>query len=138
MRNLIALLQSGDASQANYFTRDHWIVYFGVGSLFVLGWMYMAYMAWAMQNMDVVEMWMPPRAGARAWTLYDFWMLFAMWGVMMVAMMVPSVTPMVTLYVTVSQSKRSRGQQYAPTFVFLLGYLVVWILFRCLRVFGIS
>ena len=129
MKNLIALIQSGTVSEANYFTRDHWIVYAGVIVLFSLGWGYMAYMGWAMQNMHVVDMWMPPRAGTRAWTLYDFWMLFAMWGVMMIAMMVPSVMPMVTLHVTVSQSKRARGQHYVPTYIFLLGYLIIWIVF---------
>ena len=113
----------------NYFTRDHWIVYSGVLLLFLFGWSYMGYMGWAMQNMDIVEMWMPPRAGTAAWTLYDFWMLFLMWAVMMIAMMVPSVLPMVTLFVTVSQNKRKLGQQYVPTFIFLLGYLIVWILF---------
>lgn len=113
----------------NYFTRDHWIVYAGVMVLFLFAWAYMAYMGWAMQNMHLVEMWMPPRAGTSAWTLYDFWMLFFMWAVMMVAMMVPSVLPMVSLYVTVNKSKHERGQPYVPTFIFLLGYLIIWILF---------
>jgi len=36
---------------------------------------------------------------------------------------------MVSLYVTVNKSKKSKGQAYAPTFIFLLGYLIAWTLF---------
>lgn len=94
-----------------------------------MGWAYMGYMAWAMQHMDVVDMWMPPMADTRAWQLYDFWMLILMWVVMMIAMMTPSILPMVSLFVTVSKSKRKKGQAYASTFIFLGGYLIAWILF---------
>lgn len=45
------------------------------------------------------------------------------WLVMMVAMMFPSVAPMTLAYASVT---RSRGQGYAPTAAFVLGYLVVW------------
>ena len=113
----------------NYFSRDHCIVYAGMFVVCLLGWGYMAYMAWAMHNMDIVDMWMPPRAGTRAWLPYDFYMLFMMWTLMMIAMMTPSVLPMVSMYVTVKKSKKTRGQAYAPTFIFLLGYLLAWTLF---------
>ena len=120
---------STNSISQNYFTRDHWIVYVGMLIVCMLGWGYMAYMGWAMQHMDVIDMWMPPRAGTRAWTLYDFYMLFAMWAVMMIAMMTPSVLPMVSMYVTVNKSKRVKGQAYTPTFIFLSGYLIAWALF---------
>ena len=113
----------------NYLTRDHMIVYVGLLVLILVGWMYMGYMGWAMQHMDLVDMWMPPRADTRAWQLYDFWMLFFMWSVMMVAMMTPSILPMVALFVTVSRSKRQQGKSYVPTFIFILGYLQAWVLF---------
>jgi predicted metal-binding membrane protein len=45
------------------------------------------------------------------------------WLVMMVAMMFPSVAPMTLAFASVT---RSRGQGYAPTAAFVLGYLVVW------------
>ncbi len=98
-------------------------------ALCLVAWGYMGYMAWAMQHMDVVDMWMPPRAGTRSWQLYDFCMLLAMWSVMMVAMMTPSVLPMVSMYITVSHSKKSKGQAYTPTIIFLCGYLIAWIFF---------
>jgi len=125
-------IMSADSLSPNYFSRDHWIVYTGMLAVCLLGWGYMAYMAWAMQNMDVVDMWMPPRAGARAWTLYDFYMLFGMWALMMIAMMTPSVLPMVSLYVTVNKSKKNKDQAYTPTLIFLSGYLVAWVLFSVL------
>ena len=109
-------------------TRDHLIVYGGLVILFLMGWSYMGYMAWAMQHMDMVDMWMPP-PDTRAWQLYDFWMLFFMWTVMMVAMMTPSILPMVSLFVTVSKRKRANFQVYVPTYIFLSGYLIAWILF---------
>ncbi len=112
-----------------YFSRDHWIVYFGMLVVCMLGWGYMAYMEWAMRNMHIVDMWMPPNAGSRAWSLHDFWMLLTMWAVMMIAMMTPSVLPMVSMYVCVNKSKRHQGQAYTPTLVFLTGYLLAWIIF---------
>ena len=89
----------------------------------------MGYMGWAMQHMDVVDMWMPPRADSRAWQLYDFWMLIVMWGVMMIAMMTPSILPMISLFVTVSNGKKSQGKVVVPTFIFLFGYLIAWLIF---------
>ena len=114
---------------ATLSSRDRWIVYAGVFFVSAIGWAYMAYMAWAMENMHLVDMWMPPRGGARPWTGYDFWMLFAMWAVMMVAMMTPSVIPMVMLYATVNKGKREKGLPYAPTFIFLGGYLGAWTIY---------
>ncbi len=118
-----------ESIKLNYFSRDHLIVYSAMLAICLAAWSYMAYMGWAMLHMDVVDMWMPPRAGTRSWQLYDFWMLFVMWAVMMIAMMTPSVLPMVSLYVTVTRSKKSKGQAYTPTIVFLCGYLIAWILF---------
>jgi predicted metal-binding membrane protein len=45
------------------------------------------------------------------------------WLVMMVAMMFPSVAPMVLAFTSVT---RARGEGYAPTATFVLGYLMVW------------
>jgi len=117
------------AIKLNYFSRDHLIVYSAMLALCVTAWGYMAYMGWAMQNMDVVDMWMPPHSDTQPWQLYDYWMLFFMWVVMMISMMTPSVLPMVSLYVTVTNSKKSKGQAYTPTMIFLSGYLIAWTLF---------
>jgi predicted metal-binding membrane protein len=45
------------------------------------------------------------------------------WLVMMIAMMFPSVAPMVLAFSSVT---RARGEGYAPTATFVLGYLMVW------------
>ena len=109
--------------------RDRLIVYGGVFLIIVMAWAYMLYMGWAMDNMHLVDMWMPPNAGNHPWSAYDFFMLFIMWLVMMIAMMMPSVTPMVLMFTAVNKGKQKKGHPYSPTFIFLSGYLVAWALF---------
>ena len=89
----------------------------------------MFYMGLAMENMHLVDMCMPPIGWTRDWGIYDFWMLFVMWSVMMVAMMTPSVVPMVMMFATINKGKQKKGLPYAPTFIFLSGYLIAWALF---------
>ncbi len=48
------------------------------------------------------------------------------WTVMMTAMMLPSAGPMIMTYASVSQQRRSRRLAYAPTGLFVLGYLLAW------------
>jgi predicted metal-binding membrane protein len=54
--------------------------------------------------------------------------LIVMWWLMMVAMMLPSAAPALLLYAQVRQI-RSRDVDIAATWVFLAGYLAVWLLF---------
>ena len=110
-------------------SKDKKIVLTGLFLVSAVGWLYMFYMAWAMKNMHLVDMWMPPRGGTRAWTTFDFFMLFLMWFTMMIAMMTPTVVPMVMMFTTVNKSKKLKQQPYAPTSIFLLGYLLAWALF---------
>ena len=51
-----------------------------------------------------------------------------LWGVMMVAMMFPSVAPMVVLFSTISRRKREQADPFVPTWIFVVGYTVVWTL----------
>ena len=108
------------------------MVYAGLLILALSAWAYMAYMGWAMQNMHLVEMWMPPSTESGAWRPYDFFMLFLMWAVMMIAMMTPSVMPMVSLFVTVSVRNQKNNHVVLDTFVFVSGYLLSWIFFSVL------
>ena len=48
------------------------------------------------------------------------------WLVMMAAMMLPSAAPMILLYRTVARGQAARGKGFVPTWVFVLGYLLVW------------
>ena len=86
----------------------------------------MLYMAWAMNNMQLVEMWMPPETNTRTWSGFDFFMLYFMWLTMMIAMMIPTVVPMVTMFTTVNQSKKLKQQPHAPVSLFIVGYLLAW------------
>lgn len=53
----------------------------------------------------------------------------ASWVAMMVAMMLPSAAPMILLYRTVARCRAARGNIQLPTWIFVLGYLVVWAAF---------
>jgi predicted metal-binding membrane protein len=111
--------------------REYLIVGAGLTGIALVGWAYMFYMAWAMNNMGQVEMWMPPM-GAASWTPWDLFMLFVMWATMMVAMMVPSTLPMVAMFATLNRNRRQRRQPYTPTAVFVAGYLLAWTGFSVL------
>jgi len=58
-----------------------------------------------------------------------FAMFVPMWMVMCVAMMLPTVWPMAFAYAAISRQRRARGVAFAPTWAFLIGYLIVWGLF---------
>ena len=53
-------------------------------------------------------------------------LLLAMWWAMMAAMMLPSAAPMVLLYGRV-RLQRGEGSAIGPTWVFLAGYLLIWL-----------
>lgn len=111
--------------------RSYLLVGGGLAGVALIGWAYMLYMAWAMENMDKVDMWMPP-AGAAPWATWDYFMLFVMWATMMVAMMTPSILPMVTLFDTLNRRRMERNQTYVMTSVFVAGYLIAWTGFSLL------
>ena len=46
--------------------------------------------------------------------------------------MVLQVIPMVMMYMTVNKKKKANHQPYAPTYFFLAGYLLSWLLFSIL------
>jgi predicted metal-binding membrane protein len=85
-----------------------------VATLAALGWWYLASRA--------------TMAGTAAMQAPPFGALVVMWWLMMVAMMLPSATPALLLYAQVRQI-RSRDADIAATWVFLAGYLGVWLLF---------
>ena len=51
-----------------------------------------------------------------------------MWSVMMAAMMLLSTMPMVIAFSTINRSRRGSGEAYVPTWIFVAGYAVVWVL----------
>ena len=66
--------------------------------------------------------------GMAAMRLPPFSALLVMWWLMMVAMMLPSAAPAILLYARVRQI-RSRDPGIAETWVFLAGYIGVWLFF---------
>ena len=71
--------------------------------------------------------WMPPMSNM--WMISDFFLLFMMWAVMMVAMMTPSILPMLMLFTALNARKNAQGQESTSTMVLLAGYLSSWVLF---------
>ena len=71
--------------------------------------------------------WMPPMGNM--WVFSDFFLLFMMWAVMMIAMMTPSILPMLLLYTTLNARKKMQGQESASPMILLSGYLSSWVLF---------
>jgi predicted metal-binding membrane protein len=49
-----------------------------------------------------------------------------LWVTMMAAMMLPSAAPMVLLFAKVSSDRTRHGRTFAPTWVFVTGYLAAW------------
>ena len=109
--------------------RDRTIVLAGLIGVAALAWAYILYLGRHMSGMDMgsmpmgMDMSMPQMV---SWSATDFILMFVMWAVMMVAMMVPSAAPMILVFATVSRKRRAQHRPFAPTSVFLLGYVAVW------------
>jgi predicted metal-binding membrane protein len=51
------------------------------------------------------------------------------WLTMMAAMMFPSALPMVLLFDSISQARASRWSRFGSTWLFVAGYLAIWLLY---------
>ena len=60
------------------------------------------------------------------WSLAAFATFVVTWTVMMAAMMFPAAAPMILLFRTVATQRRVSGRGFVPTWVFVVGYLLVW------------
>lgn len=103
-----------------------------LGSLVVviaLAWTYLLLGAGIpMEMMDMgggQVMAMPPE-----WTFGYAVVVFVMWAVMMVAMMLPSAAPVTLLVASIARKRADAGAAAGvSTALFVLGYLVVWLVF---------
>ncbi len=103
--------------------RERIVVLSGLAVITALSWAYVSSLASGMQDTDMgMEMAMPRM---HPWGVTDFAMTFVMWAVMMGAMMTPSAAPMVLMFAGVNRRRRQQRVPYAPTSVFLVGYLAV-------------
>lgn len=96
-------------------------------------WVYVAYLAWGMENMDVgAEMLlMPAMVG---WSAVDLLLVLLMWTLMMAAMMLPSALPMLRTFAALGH--RTPSHSRSNTMVFAVGYLAVWGGFSVLATLG--
>jgi len=92
-----------------------------------LAWVYLFALADEMATMGMsgMDMSMP---SMRAWRFSDYWLMFAMWAVMMVGMMVPTALRAVTIYARIAHTS-SGGSAVASTWWFILGYIATWTAF---------
>lgn len=94
---------------------ERFVVAAGVALLVALSWWFLATGA----GMDhAMHMGMQPPLAA----------LIVMWWLMMIAMMLPSAAPTILLYARVRQQRGTSGQVAQP-WIFLSGYVLVWLLF---------
>ncbi|MBS9402627.1 DUF2182 domain-containing protein [Halomonas sp. TRM85114] len=61
------------------------------------------------------------------WGLQMLGVSVLMWSVMMIAMMLPSAGPMILTYTRVYQKRRANGSALVPTWLFVVGYLTIWV-----------
>ena len=107
--------------------RDRAVVMVGLSGVIALAWAYMFYLEWRMTNIDMgMEMAMP---NMQIWGIADFFFMFIMWAVMMVAMMTPSAAPMVLMFSKCNRQYHEHRAPFLATGIFLSGYLIVWVSF---------
>lgn len=127
--------------------RDRSVVLIGLGTIVVLSWAYLVYLAWGMSSMMAMDMGDTSMAMGMAmdmstnmgmemamptvqpWGALDYWLMFVMWAVMMFAMMTPSAAPMVLTYTKISGRQGDDLKPVWGTAVFFFGYLLIWTLF---------
>ena len=114
--------------------RQQLVIAGGIALLVAISWWFLANGAGMPQDMDMAG------AGMAGMDMAGmppppFQALVLMWWLMMVAMMLPSAAPAVLLYARVRAS-RQHDAQIAPSWVFLAGYLGVWLLFSIAAAFA--
>ena len=110
--------------------RDRQLMAFGLAVTTVLAWFYLLREAAAMNAM-AAEAQMHAAMGMadlRMWGGSDWFGLFVMWAVMMVAMMLPSAAPMILLVLAVYR-RRTDDQARTSAVMFVAGYVVAWAAF---------
>jgi predicted metal-binding membrane protein len=110
--------------------RDRLLMAFGLAVTTVLAWFYLLREAAAMNAM-AAEAQMHAAMGManmRMWGASDWFGLFVMWAVMMVAMMLPSAAPMILLVLAV-YGRRADDQARTSAVMFVAGYVVAWAAF---------
>ncbi len=109
--------------------RDRRVIIAALVALTALSWVYLVWMAFAMDMGSPASMSASQFLEIKPWSPGQWIMMFLMWAIMMVGMMVPSMMPMTLIYAQVARKAAGQGTVLAPTAVFVSGYLVIWTLF---------
>ena len=111
--------------------RDRVLILFTVIGVALFAWLYLFREAWAMRQIGsaIVRCCIPR---CQVWGARDFFAIFIMWAIMMVAMMLPTMIPMALTFAFVNRKRKEREDPFVPTWIFVAGYLVIWTLFSVL------
>jgi predicted metal-binding membrane protein len=118
------MLNKGLAAVRSRLQQADWIDLTLLGVV-ALAWVYLGWMAWAMQHMQNATFLMPAMTDYEAADLALVWL---MWSVMMIAMMMPAAWPMLLAFSAFGervQPPRPRSHRL----VFAAGYALVWAAF---------
>jgi len=110
--------------------RDRALIAFGLAATTLLAWVYLLRATGSMNAM-AAEAQMHAAMGMadmRTWGVADWFGLFAMWAIMMVAMMLPSAAPMILLVLAVYR-RRGNSQARIAALMFVAGYVLAWTAF---------
>ncbi len=108
--------------------KDRLFLFSGLAAVTVFAWVYMLHMAWAMPGKGMHM----SKPCLMNWGSGYLAHIFIMWSIMMVAMMLPSSTPMVVMFATVNKQRSKLQGPLVPTWLFVLGYLIIWTAYSAL------
>ncbi len=107
-------------------SKNQAIIFSTLLAVIIIAWVYLYYQHRQMTTLPMSDMWMPP-SEASAWQWIDFGLVYMMWAVMMAAMMLPSAMSMILVYAKICEQRYQTTHPY--TFLFVLAYLLVWLIF---------
>lgn len=110
--------------------RDRLLMALGLVATVVLAWVYLVRAAAGMQAMasETAMHAAMGMADMQVWGLADWFGLFVMWAIMMIAMMLPSAAPVILLVLGMYR-RRVESQARVAAAAFVAGYLVAWTAF---------
>lgn|SRR3989338_1147710 len=109
--------------------RENIFIFFVLLFLIVFSWSYIFYINKSMAQDPMQQMEEMAYPQMTPFGLKDFFSIFIMWSFMMIAMMLPSAIPMILVFAAFYKKKAIEGKQFVPTWMFLSGYISIWVLF---------
>jgi predicted metal-binding membrane protein len=111
--------------------KDRFIILSALFVICLLSWLYIIYLYRQMIVMDMDALFFAmPMTPKWSWT--DFFLLFLMWLIMMVAMMTPSIAPLILIFALINRKRKQQQNPFVPSGYLLGGYLLVWAAFSLL------